>query len=514
MSFVWNFPLFTIILSLFSGVLCTLLPSKKARYWTLFVETVFLAMSVSVLIYTLKSGAFTYSMGEFPAPWGNEIRAGVLEALIAIVFLVILICAIVGGTNFLMFDIEETKQNYFYALINLCCAALMALVWTNDIFTGYVFLEIMTLSSCGLIASRELGRTTLAAVRYMIMNLLGSGLFLLGVIMLYTLTGNLLMVPMQAAVSEIVSSGGTVPLTFALTILTIGLGIKSGMFPFYFWMPDAYGSSTPTAAVILSSLVSKAYIFLMFKIYFRAIGIEVFEMLPLRYVLIILGMIGMVAGSVSAIRSGSINRMVAFSSAAQIGYIFMGIGIGGTAGYTAALFQIIVHAVTKSLLFLTTPRLAHVSGDSLLFKNLQGSGLRDRAAGVCFTVCALSMVGVPFFAGFSAKLFFAIAAVSSGNRFVLFSVMTALGISSVLNAIYFLRTVVRIFSSGRGGADISSYAIYDEEHNVKAAPLPGLRKLRASGNVADVILIAANLFLGMAAPVTVGLITRGLEMFG
>lgn len=516
MELVCNFPLFTILLCLLSSVLCTLLGPKAARRWTLGLELALLALCAAVLSHTLRAGeAFTYVMGEFPAPWGNEIRAGALEALLAVAFLVVLVCSVLGGWDFTRLDVEESKQNLFFSLVNLFTAALMALVWTNDVFTGYVFLEIMTLSSCGLIAARELGRTTLAAVRYMIMNLLGSGLFLLGVVLLYELTGHLLMAPMRRAVAEIAAGGGRVPLTFALTILTVGLGIKSGLFPFYFWMPDTYGASTPTGAAILSALVSKSYIFLLFKIFYRAVGDAVYQLLPLRWVLFLLGLLGMVAGSFSAIRANNINRMVAYSSAAQIGYIYMGLGIGGTAGYTAALFQILVHAVTKSLLFITTPRLASVSGDSLLFKNLQGSGKRARSAGLAFTAAALSMVGVPFFAGFAVKLFFAVAAVESGDTAVLLLVMLALGVSSILNAVYFVRTVVRIYSDGRGGADISSTALYDAEHHVAPAaaanPLP---RTEALYRLAAAVLILCNLFLGLSAPTAVDVIRRGLAMFG
>ena len=515
MAFVCNFPLFTIILSLFSGVLCTLLSARAARRWTLLLEAALLALCAAVLAHTLQTGEpFTYVMGEFPAPWGNELRGGALEALMAVAFLIVLLCSVLGGWDFTKIDVEQSKQNLFFSLVNLLTAALMALVWTNDVFTGYVFLEIMTLSSCGLIAARELGRTTLAAVRYMIMNLLGSGLFLLGVVLLYELTGQLLMVPMQSAVAEIAAGGGRVPLTFALTILTVGLGIKSGLFPFYFWMPDTYGAATPTGASILSALVSKAYIFLLFKIFYRAVGEAVYALLPLRWVLFLLGMLGMVFGSLSAIRANNINRMVAYSSAAQIGYIYMGFGIGGTLGYTAAMFQILGHAATKSLLFITTPRLAAVSGDSLLFKNLQGSGRRARRAGLCFTAAALSMVGVPFFAGFAVKLFFAVAAVENGDERVLFAVLLALGVSSVLNAFYFIRTVVRIYSAGRGGADISSTALYDEEHHVPIEEAPAAPLATVAYRVASAALILCNLFLGLSAPTAVGVIQRGLAMFG
>ena len=519
MDFIRNFPLFSIIFSLFSSVLCMNLNGRQAKRYTVCYECVLIALAGAVLWYVSATGeAFTYVMGEFPAPWGNEIRAGVLEALLALIFLVILLCSVLGGWRFLLIDVEHSKINLYFTLINLLTAALMALIWTNDIFTGYVFLEILTLTSCGILIVREIGRTTLAAIRYMVLNLLGSGLFLLGVVLLYSLTGHLLMVPMREAVAEIVTAeGGAITVTFSLAILTIGLGIKSGLFPFHFWMPDTYGTATPTSASILSALVSKAYIFLLFKIYWRVIGIEVFQTLPIRWLLFGLGILGMIFGSASAIRANNIHRMVAFSSAAQIGYIYMGLGIGGPLGYVTAIFQIIAHAVTKSLLFLTTPRLARVSGDSLLFQNLQGSGMRDRSAGIFFTLCSFSMVGIPIFAGFSAKLFFAIAAVETGNLAVLFPTMLALAISSVLNALYFIRTVIRIYTAGRGGADISAPRIYAAEHNDADASdsAPELDTLSAQVSywIPALVLTGMNLFLGLFAWVTVDLIQRGLEMF-
>ena len=342
MDFIRNFPMFSVVLSLFSGVLCTMLSGKKARIYTIIYECILLVMVAAVLRYTVVTGeAFTYVLGEFPAPWGNELRAGTLEASIAVLFIAVMLCAVLAGQHYVRKDIDESK--------------------TNDIFSGYVFLEILTLTSCGVLIVREIGRTTLAAVRYMILNLVGSGLFLLGVVLLYDITGNLLMVPMQCEIAMLYQDpGARVVLIMATGILTIGLSIKSGLFPFHYWMPDTYGWATPTSGAVLSSLVSKCYIYLLIKIYWRVIGIDIFTDMPIRNVLFVLGLCGMVFGSVSAIRAENINRMVAFSSAAQIGYIYMGIGLGGTAGFTAAVFHIMAHAVTKSQLFLTTPRLAAV----------------------------------------------------------------------------------------------------------------------------------------------------------
>ena len=497
MQFVVNFPLFTIVLSLFSGALCFMLPGKAARRYTMCCDAFVTVLCLWILQYTYLNGAFTYVMGEFPAPWGNEIRAGVLEATMALIFMIIMLTAVFCGYRFIEKDLDLSKENLYYALLNLMTAALLSMIWTNDLFTGYVFLEILTLTSCGLLIVREIGRTTLAAIRYMILNLLGSGLFLLGVVLLYDLSGRLLMVPIQKVIRELAADPNTLPvLTISTAILTIGLSIKSGLFPFHFWMPDTYGWATPTSAAIMSSLVSKAYIFLLIKIYWRVIGIDIVERMPIRNILLVLGIAGMVIGSVQALHADNINRMAAFSSAANIGYIFMGIGIGGVAGYTAAIFHIFAHAVTKAMLFLTTPRLAEVSGDSLLFKELQGSGLRDRDAGVFFTISAFSMIGIPIFAGFAAKLQFGLAAVEDGAGWRLILVFLALAVSSMLNALYFVRTIIRIYSRP------------NESTRMEVRP-----HHRAGYNVPMLVLTVMNLFLGLFSWVTVDLIHRGLMMF-
>ena len=173
--------------------------------------------------------------------------------------------------------------------------------------------------------------------------------------------------------------------------------------------------------------------------------------------------------------------------------------------------------MTKSLLFLTTPRLAAVSGDSLLFENLQGSGHRAKDAGIFFALASFSMVGIPIFAGFAAKLFFAAAAVETGNLMVLWGTMTALAVSSVLNALYFIRTVIRVYTAGRGGADISAPRLYDILHNVQEAdqePEEETARARLSYRVSALVLTLANLFLGLFSWVTVDLIRMGLGMFG
>ena len=145
-----------------------------------------LAFTVSVMIYTLQTGdSYAYKMGHFPAPWGNEIRVGVLETVSLTVFLLVILFSFLGGMRRSEKDIEPTKYNIYCILTDLTMLSLIALVYTNDLFTAFVFIEINTLAAAGLVMMRQHGRALVAGVRYMMMNLLGSSLFLIGIVILY-----------------------------------------------------------------------------------------------------------------------------------------------------------------------------------------------------------------------------------------------------------------------------------------------------------------------------------------
>lgn len=313
--------------------------------------------------------------------------------------------------------------------------------------------------------------------------------------MLYDLTGHLLMSNIKMEIAHIVAEGSyRPPLLVTIAIISVGLAIKSALFPFHSWLPDAYGYSTVSSAAILSSLVSKGYIFLLFKIIYRVIGFEVFHDSKIVDVLFIFGLLGMVFGSLSAIKENDIRRMIAFSSVAQVGYIYMGIGMGTQAGMIASVFHVISHVATKSLLFIAAIGLTDVSGGSRKFIELTGSGYRNKWAGVAFSVGSLSMVGVPMFSGFISKLLFSQAAVQNDGKML--PTLIVLGISTILNAIYFMKTVIRIYTPVGEG----EYPTMEWHDN----------KIYAIVLLCFVVL---NILLGVCSQPIVDLIGSGLNIF-
>lgn len=499
MNFVQNFPFFSILLSLGSGVLTSVMNKTAARLWNTFILIVIGIMSAVLFLYLFSTGeSYTFMMGHFPAPWGNEIRAGVLEAGMALFFCIVMLLSIKGGQKHIDEEIEETKINLYYIMINLLLSSLLALIYTNDLFTAYVFVEINTISACGLIMIRQNGHTIEAATRYMIMSALGSGLLLLGICILYDITGHLLMSNIKESVAQLAqTSGYKVPLIAAIGMICVGLAVKSALYPFHTWLPDAYGYSTVSSAAILSSLVSKGYIFILIKIFYRVIGFDVILNSNVLNILFVFGLAGMIMGSVNAMQEKDIRRMIAFSSVAQIGYIYMGFGLGTTAGIVASIFHILSHASSKSLLFVSAMGLTDASGKSKRFDDLTGSGFRNPAAGIAFTMGACSMVGIPLFSGFISKLLFAQAAVENSLGKML-PTLICLAVSTVLNAIYFMKTVICIYTPIRKKTQDGFPVV----------------KNTSSYNVVLLLMVVLNMFLGCCSQFVVNWVNAGLDMFG
>lgn len=498
MSFIQNFPFFSILLSLGSGVLTSIMGKKAARIWNTIILLVIGAMSAVLLFYLLGTGeSFTFMMGHFPAPWGNEIRAGALEAGIALFFCAIMLLSMLGGASHIEEEIEESKVNLYYIMVNLLLSSLLALIYTNDLFTAYVFVEINTISACGLIMIRQNGRTIEAATRYMIMSQLGSGLLLMGLCILYDITGHLLMSNIKESIAVVYAQNiYNIPLIAAIGMISVGLAIKSALYPFHTWLPDAYGYSTVSSAAILSSLVSKGYIFLLIKIFYRVVGFDIIVDSKIINILFVFGLLGMIMGSVNAIQENDIRRMIAFSSVAQIGYIYMGFGLGTTMGVVASIFHILSHASSKSLLFLSASGLTDASGHSKKFIDLTGSAYRNPIAGLAFSIGAFSMVGLPMFSGFISKLLFAQAAVNISINKML-PTLICLAISTVLNAIYFMKTVIRIYTP-----------LKQDEKPMVSRP----RHLQYGMSL--LFLVVINMILGCCSQPIVNWIEAGLHVFG
>ena len=500
--FVENFPFLAIFLAIAAGIVCAALRRGSTAYrLTLAVAAAAAVLNAAVLEYTyLGDLSFTYTMGRFVAPYGNAIKCGPLQGLLGTAFCVVLAMSLVGGRRDLFHDILPAKLRFYFVMVNLLNASLLSLIYTNDVFTGYVFIEICTIASCALVMAKDNGPNLIATIRYLFMSLLGSGLFLIGLALLNSITGYLLMPSLAEAVAELARTGRYhLPLTVSVGLIVGGLGIKSAMFPFHLWLPDAHGGATTASSAMLSGLVLKGYIVLLLTLIVRVFSLELMTEMGVMNVILVFGLLGMIFGSLGAMRERHIKRMLAYSSVAQIGYIFMGMGLGTLAGLTASCFHILVHACCKPLLFSCAGRLSAVSGHHKSLRSLRGSAYRDIAAGLGFTVGALSMIGIPLFGGFVSKLYFASASLPTNKTAM---TLLTIALSTVLNALYYVPALLAIWVRPPA----------EEEKELLADAAPEELAPDRSFTAAAVILTAGIFVLGIFYHPVLNVIEAGLRL--
>ena len=219
--------------------------------------------------------------------------------------------------------------------------------------------------------------------------------------------------------------------------------------------------------------------------------------------LFVLGVLGMIMGSIKALKETHIKRMIAYSSVAQIGYIFMGIGLGTKVGIMAACFHILAHAFTKPMLFLSANGLVDVSNHQYEMKALRGSARKDIVSGIGFTVGALSMIGIPLFAGFAPKIFLGIGSMESNFHMIV--TFLALALSTLLNALYYVPAVVAFWSKPKQQQTQGEESMVLQQEK----PKKSVFLLSSIG-----VFIVLNFVLGIAYGPIMKIITTGLNLLG
>lgn len=495
MSFVQNFPFFSILLTLVGGVVCPLFRQGRKAFWfTIALLCVVAGLSAGILQYTVATGSsFVYWMGHYPAPWGNELRVGILESLLALVFTVVMILSLLGGKTDFFAETRPKRQHLYFMIVTLLMASLLVMCYTNDLFTAYVFLEIGALTAAGLVMAKENGETTVATIRYLVFSCMGSGLFLFGVSILYRATGHLLMENLNTVILSNAAQGiHVLPMAMSFGMMAVGLGIKSALFPFHGWLPSAHGSATTPSSAILSGLVLKGYLVLLAKLVLRIFSPELCDQWHITELMFAFGAAAMLLGSLRAIRQQQAKRMLAYSSIAQIGYVYLAFGLGTSFGIAAGFVQMLSHAVTKPMLFCAAGSFSDSRNHQKSWARLRGVAHDRPFAGIIYTVGALSMIGLPLLAGFGSKYLIAASALATPLR--LWLTLATLAASAVLNALYYVPTMISIWRK--------------EEDQVVQRAHPSPSFLVGTG-----LLLCCNLALGLYFTPLFHLIQTGVHLF-
>ena len=501
MLFIQNFPFFMMFLPMFCAIAC-LLPMKGrvAKWLTLGCFAVVTVMSVVVLSHLLHTGeSFVYALGHFPAPYGNEFRVGPLEAVMALLVSVVSLLCVAAGADDIAFDLSFKKVKTYYLLQNVLTAAMLALMYANDFFTAYVFVEIITIASVALVAAKPAGRTWTAALNYLFMGLVGSSLVLFSLSLLYGITGHLHFEYIHAGILELVKTHSyLIPLSVAAVMIAIGLAIKSALFPFHNWLPEAHGSSTTAASSILSGLVLKSYLFLLIKMILRVFGAEIMGQLHVPQMLMAFGVAAIVFGSWKAMHQRGLKRTLAYSSISQIGYICIALGLNTPASVAAACFHIIMHAVVKAMLFSSAGALSAATHHRQDYDSLRGAFWRDPFAGSAFILGGLALVGIPPLAGFASKFNIILAALDTPFRGLVVIAIVVLG--TVMGAMIYFPFIYTILTRDDDSPD--------EPARMRISSRSKLSRL------ALCIFMILTLALGLFSAPVMRVIAQGLAVFG
>jgi len=386
-----------------------------------------LILSLTVINHPLV----VYKMGGWGAIKGIPI--GIYLVLDGLAILMLVIINLVGflATLYSVNYMEKfTDKTRYYTLFLLMMAGMNGVVLSGDMFNIYVFLEIAAIASYALVAFGTEAEELEAAFKYQVLGTAASSLILLGVAILYGLTGTLNMGDISKIITE---QGINSTVLFVGALFLMGFGLKAAIVPFHAWLPDAHPSAPAPISAMLSGVLIKAIgVYALCRVLFNVLGLG--QMGSILYILMVLGTVSMVVGALLALGQRDFKRLLAYSSISQIGYAIFAFGLGTPLGFLGGIFQLLNHATFKSLLFLNSGAVVYSTGNRDL-ERMGGLSQRMPITGATSLIASLSIAGIPPLNGFWSKLIIIIAAVQA--RQYIFALIAV--IVSIITLAYYLK---------------------------------------------------------------------------
>jgi len=430
-----HLPILQVVIPLMAAPICLLL-KRTQLVWLFSIIVSGLAFLISVLLLqqVMTTGVISYELGGWPAPWGIEYRIDKLNAFLLLIISAISTIVLFAAQVSISKEIPQNKQTLFYILYLLSLTGMLGIVATGDAFNVFVFLEISSLSAYALIAMGKDRRALWAAYQYLIMGTIGATFILIGIGLMYQMTGTLNMEDLSQRLPEVAQTR-TVFTAFAFVI--VGVCLKLALFPLHLWLPNAYAYAPSIVTAFFAATATKVAIYLLIRFTFSVFGLTFsFTTIPLQTLFMALGLVGIIIASTSAIYQNNIKHLFAYSSIAQIGYMIVGFSISTVTGLTATLLHLFNHALMKSAIFLALAAVMYRLGNVQL-NSFHGLGRQMPLTMAAIVIGGLSLIGVPLTVGFISKWYLIIALLEQGWWPVAVLVL----IGSLLAVIYVWRIV-------------------------------------------------------------------------
>lgn len=435
-------PALLIVVPLMLGGVTAFMPNGRLG-WILTVlgSAVSLFCALVLLAQVNLLGVISYQLGGWAPPLGIEFRVDSLNALFLLIVTGIGLLAAVFSLPTVEAEVRAEKRALFYAAHLLCLTGLAGVAITGDAFNLFVFLEISSISTYVLVA---LGgprdrRALSAAFNYLIMGTIGATFYVIGVGFLYAATGTLNLADMATQLA-VVGDNRTVHAGYAFIV--VGLALKAAIWPLHQWLPNSYAYAPSFVTMFLSATATKVAIYALIRMIFTVFAPDFsFETMNFTMMFAPLAMMAMLACSFQAIFQSDIRRMLAYSSVAQLGYILFGIAIGTSAGLSAGLFHLTTHAIMKGALFMAVAGVV-LTYQGTRINDFQGLGRAAPLTMTAFAIAGLSLIGMPFTAGFASKWVLLQASLETGWGvgaivIVLSSILAVVYMGRVLQAVFF-----------------------------------------------------------------------------
>jgi len=434
------------LIALFAGVFGAYLAGQyvrdrpTARSGVIATVSLLIALATTWLLWT-RSLPIEYALlGE-----GVGIRVTALSIFLSTVACLIglLVTVYAIGSE----DARDAPDVYF-PLVLAAVAGVVGIGLAADLFSLYVFFEVMAVATYALVPFAVDRATAVeAGVKYVVMNAAGSLLAIFGVSLIYAHTGGVLDFATLSA--ELTATTGPGPLEAAVLFLVIGFGVKAAVVPLHTWLPDAYTEAPASASALLAGLATPAAIVAMVK----ALS-AVPEGVSVGLLLLVLGGLTMTVGNFLALGQRDLKRLLAYSSIPHVGYIVFGFGVGFYGGFgvafDGALFHVLANAFMKGGAFLAVGaigyRLAGAEGETRTLSALSGVGYRMPVAAGAIAVAVLALAGVPPLAGFWGKLFIVLGSAEVSGAVGVGLALLVIG-NSFLSLGYYLPVLGALFGT-------------------------------------------------------------------
>ena len=318
----------------------------------------------------------------------------------------------------------------------LALAGLIGIVVSADAFNIFVFMEISSLASYVLIAGGPDRRALPAVFKYLVMGTIGATFYLIGIGLVYMMTGTLNLADMELRIHEVADQS---PILVAAGFITIGLALKAAVFPLHAWLPNAYTYAPHVVTVFLAACATKVALYVLLRFDFfvfqqNLVGHD----LQFSTFLMPLAVLAILIASGSALFERNLKRLLAYSSVAQIGYIMLGASLVSAAGLTASGLHIFNHALAKGTLFLAVACLA-LRCSAVRLDDLAGVARSMPWTMAAFVIAGLSLIGIPGTAGFISKWYLISAVLNGGTLGVGLAIVIV--VSSLMAVVYIWRVV-------------------------------------------------------------------------